>query len=61
MLKAGEKRQVTFSLSKNDLAILNDQGKPVPFTGNVTISVGGCQPGEQTALSKKVQQATLKM
>ncbi|TDH27336.1 glycosyl hydrolase [Segetibacter sp. 3557_3] len=60
-LKAGEKKQVTFRLATNDLAIMDTAGKPVPLSGAVKISIGGCQPGEANDLSKRVAQATVMM
>ncbi|MEI6946454.1 glycoside hydrolase family 3 C-terminal domain-containing protein [Paraflavisolibacter sp. H34] len=51
-LKAGESREVTFRLRPEDLSILNDEGVAQPFTGKVTLSVGGAQP-ESTVLARK--------
>lgn len=43
-LKAGERRQVTFTLTPRQLAIVNDRGERVEEAGDFEISVGGKQP-----------------
>lgn len=44
-LKKGESRMVYFSLSANDLSLVNDKGKSFQPSGNVIVSIGGGQPG----------------
>jgi beta-glucosidase len=44
-LKPGEKRTVTFTLSPEQMSVIDDKGKRVIEPGNFLISVGGKQPG----------------
>jgi beta-glucosidase len=44
-LKAGERRRVTFTLSPEDLASVDEKGQRVVRPGRFTLSVGGKQPG----------------
>jgi beta-glucosidase len=44
-LRRGEKRQVTFTLSPPDLALINERGQRVIQPGEFSISIGGKQPG----------------
>lgn len=55
-LKKGESRTVLFSLSEEDLSVMDDSGKAKRFTGKVSISVGGCQPDATTVKEKKTVQ-----
>jgi beta-glucosidase len=43
-LKAGESKTVEFTLTPDDLSTLDANGKPVPLSGKITISIGGGQP-----------------
>jgi beta-glucosidase len=43
-LKAGESKIVEFTLTPDDLSTLDANGKPVPLSGKITISIGGGQP-----------------
>jgi len=43
-LKAGESREVVFTLNQDDLTVVDPRGESVPMKGKVEISVGGCQP-----------------
>ena len=43
-LKAGESREVRFTLTPADLTLVGSRGESVPMRGTVEISVGGCQP-----------------
>lgn len=45
-LKAGEQRILNFTLLPDDLAVTNVNGELVLLKGKITISAGGCQPGE---------------
>lgn len=53
-LKAGESREVRFTLTPADLTLVGSRGESVPMTGAVEISVGGCQPAapEVSSVSK---------
>ncbi|MDR2118542.1 MAG: glycoside hydrolase family 3 C-terminal domain-containing protein [Tannerellaceae bacterium] len=43
-LKAGESQTFGFTLTPEDLSVINTAGYPVPMTGEVTVSIGGGQP-----------------
>lgn len=45
-LKAGESCEVNFSLSQEDLTLVDMYGESTPMRGKVEISVGGCQSGQ---------------
>ena len=53
-LKKGESKTVSFNLLPGDISLMDENGKPVPYQGKVTISVGGCQPDTQAVAGKKV-------
>ncbi|MEO6231693.1 MAG: glycoside hydrolase family 3 C-terminal domain-containing protein [Ferruginibacter sp.] len=44
MLKAGESKLVKFTLTGDNLSVVNNNGKLVPLKGKVAISIGGGQP-----------------
>ncbi len=50
-LKKGENKTVAFKLSADELMEIDNEGKSIPLTGDVVISIGGCQPTE--AIIKK--------
>lgn len=57
--KAGESKNVEFFLTRNELSVMDDSGKPVPMKGEVTVSVGGGQPFSEAwnkaeCVSKKI-------
>jgi beta-glucosidase len=60
-LKAGESRIVNFTLTPEELSIMDDTGHPKPFTGKVLLSVGGSQPDATTVKNKKTVQAFLNL
>jgi beta-glucosidase len=60
-LKAGEGKTLHFDLKPEDLSMMNEQGKAIPFSGQVVISVGGSQPSAMTNASKKTVQGVVKM
>lgn len=45
-LKPGESRVVAFTLTEDDLMYVKEDGQSAPFSGDVTIVMGGYQPGE---------------
>ena len=53
-LKQGESKTVTFTLSPDNLSLMDKNGKAVAYSGKVNISIGGCQPDEKAIASKKV-------
>jgi beta-glucosidase len=44
-LKAGEKRSVSFTLSPDQLSVIDNHGKRIVEPGEFQVSVGGKQPG----------------
>jgi beta-glucosidase len=58
-LKAGESKEVTFTLTPLDLSVIDENGFPNQFTGKVSISVGGQQPETGALAAKKVIQGQL--
>jgi beta-glucosidase len=44
-LKQGERRRISFTLTPNDLSLIDDNGKRILEPGEFRISVGGKQPG----------------
>ncbi|MEP7109158.1 MAG: glycoside hydrolase family 3 C-terminal domain-containing protein [Ferruginibacter sp.] len=53
-LKAGESRQVQFQLVSQDLSVVDNKGTLKQFKGNVSISVGGGQPGVKNKTTSNV-------
>ncbi|THU41475.1 glycosyl hydrolase [Niastella caeni] len=53
-LKPSESKVVSFMVSPGDLTYVDANGKQLPLTGNVQISVGGSQPGEPNPTSGNV-------
>ncbi|MCP4764189.1 MAG: glycoside hydrolase family 3 protein [archaeon] len=47
-LKKGEKKSVSFTLTPRQIALINNEGKCILEPGVFRISVGGCQPNEQS-------------
>lgn len=52
-LKAGESRNVSFTLTPQDLSLVDEQGNLKELPGNIMVSVGGSQPDAQTQSSGK--------
>ncbi|MFT3746484.1 MAG: glycoside hydrolase family 3 C-terminal domain-containing protein [Pyrinomonadaceae bacterium] len=45
MLKPGEKRTVSFEISPRQMSVIDDAGKRIVEPGEISVSVGGKQPG----------------
>jgi beta-glucosidase len=58
-LKAGESKIVRFVLTPEDLSVMDNNGQPKQFTGNVLLSIGGGQPNATSLNKKTVLQANL--
>ncbi|CAN5733522.1 glycoside hydrolase family 3 protein [soil metagenome] len=54
MLKAGESKLVKFTLTGDNLSVVNNNGKLVPLKGKVAISIGGGQPFVSNKTSSNV-------
>jgi beta-glucosidase len=52
-LKAGESKTVEFTLSPQDLSVVNSAGSSEPMKGEVVVSLGGGQPSAQFLSDKK--------
>jgi beta-glucosidase len=53
-LKAGESETVSFTLTAEDLSVINENGNAIQPGGNVLISVGGGQPNAGSIQRKQV-------
>jgi beta-glucosidase len=58
-LKAGESQTVEFTLTQDELSVVNVAGRPEPMKGEVLISIGGGQPSplllsQQQCTQKKI-------
>lgn len=53
-LKAGERKTLSFTLSKEDLSIVNENGETESLLGELNISAGGAQPDERNAMSGNI-------
>ncbi len=56
-LKKGESRELRFTLTANDLSLVDEKGNAYQPKGNVNISVGGGQPGVNKETSGNVLSA----
>jgi beta-glucosidase len=59
VLKAGETKTVTFSLTADNLSIVNKEGKLYLPKGKLVISVGGGQPGVKNKTTSNVLSKTI--
>lgn len=60
-LKAGESKNVIFTLTPEDLSQVNEQGNLKEISGSILVSVGGSQPDTQTKVSKKTVEKVLRV
>jgi beta-glucosidase len=60
-LKKGESKPVSFTLTPEDISMIDNQGKLKPLIGKITISVGGSQPDAQTTAAKKTVSGSISM
>jgi len=58
-LKANEAKEVAFTLTAEDLMLVNEQGENYMPRGKITISVGGGQPGQNITASSNVLQQSV--
>lgn len=59
-IKAGETKPVRFSLTSDDLSVMDDNGNPKPLK-NIILSIGGRQPNANTVKAKQTVQAVVRM
>ena len=60
-LKKGESKEVEFTLSGQQLSVVDKQGNTVPMKGNVLVSVGGEQPSQRSIADRKCMQKDIVM
>ena len=60
-LKAGEAKQITFSLSSEDLSCVDENGIRKVLPGTVKIQVGGCSPVATLTAPLKTVETALKL
>jgi beta-glucosidase len=53
-LKKGESREISFTLTENDLSLVDERGNSYLPKGKINISIGGGQPGLRTVSSGNV-------
>jgi len=53
-LKKGESREISFTLTENDLSLVDEKGNSFQPKGNVNISIGGGQPGVTNTTTSNV-------
>lgn len=58
-LKAGESRKIIFTLSPEEMSLVNEEGKMYQPTGKLMISVGGGQPGVKNKTTSNVISKTV--
>ncbi|MDR1646372.1 MAG: glycoside hydrolase family 3 C-terminal domain-containing protein [Tannerellaceae bacterium] len=58
-LKVGESQTLEFTLTPEDLTVINPAGQPEPMQGEVTISLGGCQPSAASLATQQCLLSTL--
>ncbi|KAA8483422.1 beta-glucosidase [Arcticibacter tournemirensis] len=58
-LKPGESKVVAFSLTPADLSYVNEQGQSTPYSGKISLSIGGSQPDETNPTSGNLIKTTL--
>ncbi|MBK8950984.1 MAG: glycoside hydrolase family 3 C-terminal domain-containing protein [Chitinophagaceae bacterium] len=58
-LKAGESKQVSFTLTPEQLSLINESGKAWQPKGKLTISIGGGQPGIKNKTTSNVVNKTI--
>jgi len=58
-LKAGETKTVSFNITPDDLSVVDEKGLLKQLKGNVSISVGGGQPGIKNKTTSNVLSKTI--
>jgi beta-glucosidase len=60
-LQPGEKKTVSFTISKDQLSSVTEQGQKVVKPGEYAISVGGAQPSTERIQNGSVAQKQIKL
>lgn len=58
-LKPGEQKLISFTLTAEQLSLVNEAGKPYQPNGKMTISIGGGQPGVKNKTTSNVISKTI--
>jgi beta-glucosidase len=58
-LKAGETKTLSFTLSPEQLSLINDAGEAYQPTGKISISIGGGQPAVPNKISSNIVSKTI--
>lgn len=58
-LKAGETKTLSFTLSPEQLSLINDAGEQYQPTGKISISIGGGQPGVPNKINSNIVSKTI--
>lgn len=58
-LRAGESKNISFTLTPEDLSLVSEDGKLYQPKGKVTISIGGGQPGVKNKTTSNVNSKTI--
>lgn len=61
VLKKGESKVVSFTLTHEDLSVADSQGNSITLKGKVFISIGGSQPDAGTIKTGKTVQSTMEI
>ena len=61
MVRAGESKTITFTLTPEDLGIIDQEGYQRFVAGEVNVFVGGGQPDQQSVAAKKAVQGVLRL
>jgi beta-glucosidase len=61
MIKKGESQTVAFEITKDDMAVLDEKGNPLPVSGEVRIYIGGGQPGTSSVHSANLLIGSVKL
>jgi beta-glucosidase len=60
-LKKGERRDISFTITENDLSLVDEKGNAYQPKGNVMISIGGGQPGVKNITTSNVVSQLVKV
>jgi beta-glucosidase len=60
-LKKGESKIIRFTLTPEDISILDNNGNPRKSSGKLTISIGGRQPGVANEENGNVVQSVMEL
>jgi len=53
-VKKGRSQKITFTLTPEDLALVNEKGELIQKMGSVKIYIGGGQPGKSVGVEREI-------